>query len=104
MTEAMNEAVRALSAKETIELIGTDLAAFADGGPNRRKEDIELGRTAGLDIEMISARWDEAERVVQVSLNRLRLWSYRHHLQRTLKKFTTQYNLRLVNRRNHNLT
>ena len=64
----MNEAVRALSAEEAIELIGNHLAAFADGGPNRKEEDIELGRTAGLDIEMISARWDEAERVVQVSL------------------------------------
>ena len=61
MTEAMNQAARALSATETSELIGDDLRAFADGGPNRGTEDIELGRTAGLDVEMISARWDEAE-------------------------------------------
>ena len=63
--EMSKQFVTALSAEEAVKLIGTDLAAFADGGPNRREEDIELGRTAGLDIEMISARWDKAERAAQ---------------------------------------
>lgn len=57
MSEAMNEAVRALSAEEAVELIGTHIEAFADGGPNRKAEDIELGRKAGLKGEMISDLW-----------------------------------------------
>lgn len=63
----MNEAVRALGTEEVTELIGNHIAAFLDGGPNRKAEDIELGREAGLDFEIL-ALWDEAERQVQVSL------------------------------------
>ena len=57
----MNETARALSAEEVIELIDSHIAASPDGGPNRKEEDIELGRTVDLNIEMISALWDEAE-------------------------------------------
>ena len=39
-----NEAARALSAEEAVELIGSHIAAFLDGGPDREAEDIELGR------------------------------------------------------------
>lgn len=68
MSEAMNEAIRTLSAEEAIELIGTHIEGRLNGGPNRKAEDMEIGRQADLDVEMISARWDEAERIVQVSL------------------------------------
>lgn len=70
MSEAMNEAVRALSAEEAVELIGTHIATFVDGdGPDREAEDVELGRDTRLKVELISARWNEARKqVVQVSL------------------------------------
>ena len=45
----MNEAVRALGAEEVTELIRSHIAAFLDGGPNRKAEDIELGRKVGLE-------------------------------------------------------
>ena len=50
----MNEAVRALGTEEVTELIGNHIAAFLDGGPNRKAEDIELGREAGLELEYLS--------------------------------------------------
>ena len=40
----MTETARALNAGEVTELIGDHIAAFLDGGPNRKAEDIELGR------------------------------------------------------------
>jgi hypothetical protein len=60
----MNETARALNADEVIELIRSHIAACLDGGPNRKAEDIELGRSAGLKLEMISALWDDAEKQV----------------------------------------
>jgi Protein of unknown function (DUF3987) len=60
----MTETARALNAEEVIELIHSHIAACLDGGPNRKAEDIELGRSAGLKIEMISALWDDAEKQV----------------------------------------
>ena len=47
----MNEAVRALGAKEVSDLIGSHITAFLDGGPNRKAEDIELARKAGLKVK-----------------------------------------------------
>jgi hypothetical protein len=65
----MTETARALNAEEVIELIRSHIAAYLDGGPNRKAENIELGRMAGLDTEPISALWDEAERqMVKVDL------------------------------------
>jgi hypothetical protein len=64
----MTETARALNAEEVIELIRSHIAARLDGGPNRKAEDIELGRSTGLDTEPISALWDEAERQLLVSL------------------------------------
>jgi hypothetical protein len=65
----MTETARALNTKEVIELIRSHIATRLDGGPNRKAEDIELGRMAGLDTEPISALWDEAERqMVKVDL------------------------------------
>ena len=50
----MTETARALNAGEVTELIGDHIATFLDGGPNRKAEDIELGRKAGLDFENLS--------------------------------------------------
>jgi hypothetical protein len=67
--DEMNEVARTLNAKEVIELIGSHITAFLDGGPNRKDEDIELGEATGIDVELISARWDEAERQVRVAVS-----------------------------------
>ena len=50
----MTETARALNAGEVTELIGDHIAAFLDGGPNRKAEDIELGREASLETEISS--------------------------------------------------
>src|SRR5262249_34825186 len=64
----MTEVARTLTPKETIDLIRSHIAVRLDGGPNRKKEDVELGRSAGLPTEMISTLWDDAEKQVQISL------------------------------------
>ena len=64
----MTETARALSAKEAVELIGDHIAAFLNGGPDREAEDVELGQAVGLKIEAISARWADAEKQVQASI------------------------------------
>jgi hypothetical protein len=56
----MNEAVRALGAKEVSDLIGEHITAFLDGGPDRETEDIELAQKAGLKVERTIARWADA--------------------------------------------
>ena len=56
----MNEAVRALGAKEVSDLIGEHITAFLDGGPDRETEDVELAGKAGLKVERIIARWADA--------------------------------------------
>jgi hypothetical protein len=64
----MTETARALNAEEVIELIRCHIATCLDGGPNRKAEDIELARQAGLKTEMVSALWDDAENQVRVVL------------------------------------
>ena len=56
----MNEAVRALGAKEASDLIGDHIDAFLDGGPDLEAEDVELGQAVGLKVERISGRWNDA--------------------------------------------
>src|SRR5262245_8953115 len=60
----MREAARALNAEEVIELIHSHIAAFLNDGRNRKSEDIELGRNAGLELGMIATLWDDAEKQV----------------------------------------
>jgi hypothetical protein len=64
----MTEAAKALTAEETIQQIHSHIAAYLDGGPDRKDEDIELARDAGLKVEAVSARWEDAHKTVRVSL------------------------------------
>jgi hypothetical protein len=64
----MTETARTLGAKEVRDVIHSHIAARLEGGPNRKEEDIELGRTVGLKVEMISDLWDEAETQVQANI------------------------------------
>jgi len=64
----MTEAAKALTPEETIDLIRRDIAACLDGGPNRKAENIELARNAGIKVEAVSALWDDALKTVIVDL------------------------------------
>ena len=68
----MNETARSLNAEEVRDVIHSHIAARLDGGPNRKAEDIELGRAVGLKGEMISALWDDAETELQSNISELR--------------------------------
>ena len=60
----MSEAARALNAEEAFQQIHNHIAAYLDGGPDRKDEDIELARDAGLKVEAVSARWEDAHKTV----------------------------------------
>lgn len=47
----MNETVKALSVEEAAQQISDDIAAFLEGGPNRKAESIELAKAVGLKLE-----------------------------------------------------
>src|SRR6476469_9757374 len=57
----MNKTVKALSVEQVTQQISDHIAAYLDGGPNRKAEDVELAEAVGLKVERISARWDDAE-------------------------------------------
>ena len=68
----MNEAVRALGAKEAAaELIHSHIDAFLAGEPDREAEDVELARNVGLKVERTMARWADAKKQVQANIE---LW------------------------------
>jgi hypothetical protein len=56
----MTETAKALSTQEVSNLIGSHIAAYLDGGPDREKEDVELAQGAGLKVERTIARWADA--------------------------------------------
>jgi hypothetical protein len=64
----MTEAAKVLTAEEAIQQIRSHIAAYLDGGPDRKEEDVELARNAGLKVEAVSARWDDALKTVLVDL------------------------------------
>ena len=64
----MTEVAKALNAEEAIQQIHSHIASYLDGGPDRKEEDVELARDAGLKVEAVSARWDDAQKTVRVSL------------------------------------
>jgi hypothetical protein len=57
----MNETVKALSVEEAAQQIRDHIAAYLEGGSNRKAEDIELAKSVGLKVEGVSAQWDDAE-------------------------------------------
>jgi hypothetical protein len=57
----MTETVKALSVEKATQQISDYIAAYLEGGPNRKAESIELAKAVGLNLERISARWDDAE-------------------------------------------
>src|SRR5215471_17943574 len=57
----MSEVVRALSAKDAVDVVGAHIAEYGlRGGPDREAEDIELGQQHGLKLEKIKSLWSEA--------------------------------------------
>jgi Family of unknown function (DUF5906) len=64
----MTEAAKLLNAEKAIQQIHSHIAAYLDGGPDRKDEDIDLARNAGLKVEAVSARWEDAHKTVKVSL------------------------------------
>ena len=54
--EMSKQFVAALSTEEAVELIGSHIEAFLDGGPDRETKDVELAQKAGLKVEGTIAR------------------------------------------------
>jgi len=63
ITDAINVAVNDTS--EAISVINQHIGEYLQGGPDRRLEDTELGRKAGLNLELVQERWDVAKRQFQ---------------------------------------
>lgn len=65
----MTEVAKSPTAEEAAKLIGTYLAEFRSGGPNRKAESIAIGRQCGLKLEGIEARWAREELLISPPLS-----------------------------------
>jgi Virulence-associated protein E-like domain len=61
--QAISEAIG--SSSEVIRIIGDHIADYLNGGPDRGTEDVEFGRRAGLNVELVQERWSVARQQVE---------------------------------------
>lgn len=56
--EGIEEAIG--SSSEALGIIREHIAEYLEGGPDLGREDVELGRRAGLNVELVQERWSAA--------------------------------------------